>query len=175
MPWITVPVRRLVAAALIVCAGALAPGAAGARVTRAGTPRCTTAGLVIWLAQGSGTAGSVYYNIEFTNESGHACTLSGYPGVSAVDVAHRQLGSSASRDTSVASRTVTVANGATAIAVLRLVSIGALPASRCRPASAAGLRIYPPNRREAKIIPFPFSACSRGGERYLSVRAVQKR
>jgi hypothetical protein len=172
------PGRRFAAAALACVAAfgacaAVALGAAGARVAAARTPACAAAGLVIWLGQGNGAAGSVYYKIEFTNESGRACTLTGYPGVSAINIGYRQLGSAAAREDSVRPRTVTVANNATATAVLRIVSVGVLPASRCRPVNAAGLRVFPPNRRAAKIIPFPFAACSRAGASYLTVRAVQ--
>jgi hypothetical protein len=35
------------------------------------------------------------YYLEFTNLSGHACTLAGYPGVSAVGLSGGQLGSPA--------------------------------------------------------------------------------
>jgi hypothetical protein len=36
------------------------------------------------LAQGGAAAGSVYIPIDFTNTSGSACTMEGYPGVSFV-------------------------------------------------------------------------------------------
>jgi len=45
--------------------------------------------------QGDGAAGSVYYTLQFTNLSGHACTLRGYPGVSAVSLSGHQLGAPA--------------------------------------------------------------------------------
>src|SRR4029079_9392733 len=89
--------RRLIGAGAIACAAVLAPVVALAatssspRELAGGTPRCTTAGLVVWLnTQGSGTAGSTFYQLKFTNLSGHACTLTGYPGVSGVNLAgHR--------------------------------------------------------------------------------------
>ena len=35
----------------------------------------------MWLnPEGSGTAGSFYYKLEFVNLSGRTCTLAGYPG-----------------------------------------------------------------------------------------------
>jgi hypothetical protein len=40
-------------------------------------------------------AGSIYYHLEFTNLSGRACTLVGYPGVSAINLSGHQLGSAA--------------------------------------------------------------------------------
>jgi hypothetical protein len=143
--------------------------------TTASTPKCATSGLVVWLdTQGDGTAGSIYYTLEFTNFSAHACTLGGYPGVSAVNLAGHQLGSAASRDHGTATRTITLAVGASATAVLRIVDAGNFPASTCQQTMAAGLRVYPPNLTSAKVVPFPFSACSGTGPAYLSVQAVKR-
>ncbi|MDQ6778933.1 MAG: DUF4232 domain-containing protein, partial [Actinomycetota bacterium] len=87
------------AAVLIPAAalGAAAPSAGpdsvvgpGATVapTAASTPKCATSGLVVWLnTQGNGAAGSIFYALELTNLSGQTCTLNGYAGVSAVDLA----------------------------------------------------------------------------------------
>jgi len=143
-------------------------------VTVATTPKCTTSGLVIWLGSGpSGTAGSTYYNLDFTNLSGHKCSLSGYPGISAVNLAGHQLGSAASRDTTGTPSLVTLAAGASAIAVLRIVDAGNFEISACGQTTAAGLRVYPPNQTASKVVPFPFPACSRTGPTYLSVRAIK--
>jgi hypothetical protein len=158
------------AAALAAIAATTSPAA-----TTAATSRCATSGLVIWLeTQGNGALGSIYYNLGFTNLSGHACTLLGYPGVSAVNLGGHALGSAASRDNSHAPVVVTLAAGATASAVLRIVEAGNFPSSTCRQVLAAGLRVYPPNQTASKVVPFPFSACSRSGPAYLSVRVVQK-
>ena len=167
--------RRL--SAVIAGAAALAAIAATASpaATTAASPRCATSGLVVWLeTQGNGALGSIYYNLDFTNLSGHACTLVGYPGVSAVNLGGHTLGSAASRDTFHAPVVVTLAAGATARAVLRIVEAGNYPASTCRQVAAAGLRVYPPNQTASKVVPFPFSACSRSGPAYLSVRVVLK-
>jgi hypothetical protein len=154
---------------LAVLAAAVAP-AAGARSGVA--PRCTTSGLVVWLnTNGDGTAGSIYYSLEFTNQSGHACTLRGYPGVSAVDLRGRQLGSAGGRSTSLVP-TVTLASGATNRATLQITEAGNYPSSACRMTHAAGLRVYPPNQTASKIVPYPFDACSRRGPVILHVRAV---
>jgi hypothetical protein len=129
---------------------------------------------VVWLdTQSNGTAGSIYYTLEFTNLATHACTLGGYPGVSAVNLAGHQLGSAASRDHGTATHTVTLAPDASATAVLRIVEAGNFPTSTCRQTTAAGLRVYPPNLTSAKTVPFPFSACSRTGPAYLSVQAIK--
>jgi Protein of unknown function (DUF4232) len=170
-------VRHPIGTAAIACAALFAASASptAPAAAAAGTPMCATSGLVVWLnTQGNGAAGSVYYTLELTNLSGHACTLFGYPGVSAVDLRGRQLGSAASRNRTRKPRLVRLADAASATVILQIVEVGNLPASACRPVTAAGLRVYPPNQNAATIVPFPFRACSRAGPVYLTVQAVQK-
>jgi hypothetical protein len=170
----TVLSRRLPAAVLAGGATLAAAALTAMPAPAAGPPGCPTSGLVVWLdTQGNGAAGSVYYNLEFTNQSGSTCALQGFPGVSAVSLVGRQLGNAASRSLP-ARRSVTLANGATATAVLRIVDVGNFSPSACRPVAAAGLRVFPPNRTSAKTVPFPFQACSRGGVTYLSVQAIKR-
>lgn len=149
--------------------------AAPAAVPSAGVaspPNCSTSGLVIWLNDeaGGATAGSVYYKLEFTNLSARACTLVGYPGVSAVNLRGGRVGGGASREVVHKPSPVTLASGSTASAVLRIVDAGALPS--CAPVNAAGLRVYPPGQTRAKVVPFPFQACSRAGKSDLIVGAL---
>src|SRR3954454_11839247 len=168
-----VPRKALVALA-VVCG--VVNGADGSLAAPSSTPRCATSGLVIWLDTRSGgaAAGSVYYALELTNLSGHACMLRGYPGVSAVDLGGHQLGSASSRDPAQAPRLVRLARGATAVATLRIADALNYPAQRCRRQTAAGLRVYPPGQTASRVVPFPFLACSRAGPRFLSVRVVRK-
>jgi hypothetical protein len=169
---------RMVAAGAATCAAFLVPGAAlaspgspsGARVA---TPACATSGLDVWLdTQGNSAAGTIYYDLEFTNLSGSTCTLFGYPGVSGTNLAGTQLGSPAARIGATPS-TVTLANGATATALVGIVEPGILPASQCGPATAAGLRVYPPGQTQARRVPFPFGACSKAGPGYLKIYPAQ--
>lgn len=148
---------------------------AGARARTAAAPACRTSGLVVWLSEtaGGGAAGSYYYTLNFTNLSGRSCTLLGYPGVSAVNLAGGQVGSPARREPGQAARTVTLRNGASATGVLRIVDAGNFPPSSCREVLAAGLRVYPPGQRSARIVPFPFEACSRTAVTVLAVRALR--
>jgi hypothetical protein len=173
--------RRLIGAvAVVALAPLLARGVTGALAGPAsagtlGTPQCATSGLVVWMdTRGDGTAGSTYYKLKLTNLSGHACTLFGYPGVSAVNLAGHQLGRAAARNHARTPHTVTLANGATAIAVLQITNVDNFAASACHPVTAAGLRVYPPNRTASKVVPFPFRACSSSGPVYLSVQAVRR-
>jgi hypothetical protein len=175
--------RRLIGVAAVACAAALVPMAAlaataspAAPTVAASTPGCATSGLVVWLnTNGSGYAGGTYYTLNFTNLSGQACTLYGYPGVSAVNLSRQQLGSAASRN-GLPGPVVRLGRGATATVVLQIVDADNFgnPQQPCDPVTAAGLRIYPPNQFASKVIPFPFAACSRTGPVYLYTEAVQK-
>src|SRR5271155_655889 len=93
--------------ATVLVAGTLPGATALASATTA--PRCTTSELVVWLnTRGSGTAGSTYYDLEFTNLSSHTCSIVGYPGVSALNFAGQQLGNAAGHDGEHASTFVTL-------------------------------------------------------------------
>jgi hypothetical protein len=146
--------------------------AAGAAPPRTTVSPCTTSELVVW-SSGPGDAGvgNVYVTLGFTNQSGHACTLSGYPGVSALDIQGRALGSPASRDRSTVT-THRLADGATVRSRVRIAQARNFPSARCRVQPAAGLRVYPPGQTTSKVVPIPFAACSRPGTAYLSVRPL---
>ena len=164
--------RSLVAAFCGVIAASALLVPAGSPATKT-PPKCATSGLVVWLnTDGDGAAGSIYYKLEFTNLTGSQCTLTGYPGVSAVDLAGHRLGSAAGHDAFAAPHTVTLASGATKTATLRIAEAGNFPASQCHMVPAAGIRVYPPNQTASKLVPFPFSACSRTGPGFLIVRVV---
>jgi hypothetical protein len=174
-------VRGLFGAASIGCTLSIAAGvtpvataSTSARRAAASAAPCSTSQLVVWLdTVGNGAAGSVSYDLEFTNLWSHSCSLFGYPGVSAVDLAGRQLGSAASRDAARAARRVSLAPGHTVSAAVRIVEPGNFPSASCHPAAAAGLRVFPPNTTASKVVPFPFVACSRSGPTYLFVRVVR--
>jgi len=151
------------------------------------TPTCATSDLVVWLnTTANGTAGSDYYNVNFTNLSSHSCTLEGYPGVSGLSLGSTQLGSAAARDAAHPAKLLTLASARTATglaaanahnsatAILQITDVGNFSSGTCAQVTAAGLRVYPPAQTTAKEIPFPFVACSKTGPRYLHVEAVQK-
>lgn len=62
---------------------------------------CAAAQIRVWLGDGpgGGTAGAVYYPLEFSNVGHSRCTLYGYPGVSAYGSAGRRIGTPAARIT----------------------------------------------------------------------------
>jgi hypothetical protein len=171
--------RRLLSAGALACAAALVPAgalaapSAAAHPGRAATPACATSGLDVWLnTQGNGAAGTIYYNLEFTNLSGSTCTLFGYPGVSATNLTGTQLGSAAAR-IGATPQTVTLADGATATALVGIAQAGIFPPAQCGPVTAAGLRVYPPGQTQFRKVPFPFPACSMTGPQYLKIYPVQ--
>jgi hypothetical protein len=164
----TLSPRRLAGAAAAACAAALIPAASLAATASPAAPAaaasvlaCPTGGLVVWMNNEQGAAGTFYADLNFTNLSGHACTLRGHPGVSAVSLRGGQLGRSAAWP-SAALHTVTLANGATATAVLAITDVGVFSAGACHQATAAGLRVYPPNQYTSKLVPYPFRACTTG-------------
>ena len=134
-------------------------------------PPCNESGLVIWIdTQGNGAAGTIYYELKFTNLSGHTCTTKGYPGVSAVTLAGHQLGPAAHRVSATVHALVLI-NGGSVMAHLGIVDAGNFSKSSCKPTTAAGLRVYAPNQTAAKIVPFPFLTCS-GNVSSLSIYPV---
>ncbi len=159
---------------VFAASAALVVREAPAHATAAGVPRCATAGLVVWLDnRADHAAGSTYYRLEFTNLASRLCQLRGYPGVSAVSLAGRELGSAAARNPAHPSRIVMLRRGASATAVLQITDTHNYPPAACRPVAAAGLRVYPPNEKASKVVPVPLPACAHTGVTYLHVEAVQ--
>jgi hypothetical protein len=144
---------------------------------------CATSGLEAWLGLGTAAAGTgihpaqgTYYTLEFTNVSGRACSLFGYPEVSAYldnPKARGPIGSAAARDTSVRPKPVTLAPGATAHAELR-VTVGAQRAS-CAKVTAEELRVALPRQDRPAYVPAHIPVCSQKGQVSLSVQAIQAR
>ena len=149
-----------------------APAAAAAASAPAA---CATSDLVAWInTNGNGAAGSIYYTLEFTNLSGRACTMLGYPGVSAISLGGGEVGSVAGRSSGFTPALVTIARGATVTALLQITEAANFPNASCHRTTAAGLRVYPPNQRASSVIPFPFAACSSSGPTILHVEPVHK-
>jgi len=178
--------RRIITLAAAVAAAGLATTSAAVAATSAPSaavmPRCAATvdggpgpGLAVWVAadQGNGAAGTIFYPLEFTNLSGHTCSLYGFPGVSAIDRHGRQLGSPAGWE-SQTPHTVILAPGATAHAVLAYHNavVGAAPG--CHPVDTAfDLLVYPPDQRTAGHAFFSLTVCSHTGPVYLNVGPIQ--
>ena len=138
---------------------------------------CATSGLQAWLGLGTAaTTEGTYYTLEFTNVSDRACSLFGYPEVSAYrdsPMAEGQIGSAAVRDTSVRPKPVMLEPGATAHAVLR-VTASTKPA-RCVEVTAEELRVALPRQDRPAFVPVHIPLCSEKGHVSLRVQAIQAR
>src|SRR6266576_3770903 len=192
MKYLTVipkPARRaaaVIAAGLIAASAAVAAGSSGSsgaalaadtsRAAPAAARACTADDLGVWLAvaQLDGAAGSVYYPLQFTNLSRHACAMRGFAGVSAVDRNLHQLGSPAGRAHVVPVRTVVLAPGRTAHAVLRYGDVTVSTAPGCHPTFRTfELRVSPPGQYHATYAAFDFEVCSHAGPVYMDIGPIQ--
>jgi hypothetical protein len=147
-------------------------------------PACPTSGLEAWL--GLGTAGGMgmsaargtYYTLEFTNVSHRACSLYGYPQVSAYMDSRTtgdQIGSVAIRNTSVRPKPVMLAPGATAHSVLWVGGTGGTQPVGCARVTAEELRVTLPRQGRSAFVPVHIPVCSGRGHASLSVQAIQAR
>ncbi len=127
----------------------------------ADVPACMNSTLQPKLALTGAAAGTAYYALRLTNVSGKTCTLSGYPGVSFVSGVHgHQIGSAATRNPVYPVTTVVLAKNATAHATVGIAAAANYPASRCDPATAHALRVFPPGQTTAVYVKESFPACS---------------
>lgn len=142
----------------------------------AGPGACATSSLKVSIGNGDGAAGSVYYPIVFTNSSGSACSLFGFPGVSfVVGGSGSQLGDAATRNSDKPVQTVTLAPGEAAHATLQVVQALNFPTAKCQPVNAHFLKIFPPNQTDAVTLSFDAKACAATGKgaTVLNVSPVQ--
>jgi hypothetical protein len=138
-----------------------------------GPPACTTSDLKVTLGAPNGYAGGVYETVVFTNTSGAACSLYGYPGVSLVSAPpHTQIGLAAKRSGTVPVKLIALTSGTSANAVLQVVDALNFPASTCSPTQAAFLRVYPPNQTVPVYLPDTSQICAQPVQT-LFITAVQ--
>jgi hypothetical protein len=131
--------------------------------TPAGPAECATAALRVKIGPSNGAAGTIYYDIVFTNAGQAACFLQGYPGVSLVsagNTAGSQIGADAKRDPVTPSKQVVLAAGQTAHAVLGVSEAGNFPASNCNLVTAHWLKVFPPDQTVAAYAPFTTQTCA---------------
>jgi hypothetical protein len=114
--------------------------------------------------------------VDFTNTSGRACTIGGYPSVAAYVAqadGYTQVGKAASVDAAAPAHQVLLRPGATAHSD---VVSSAAPGAGCRPASVSGLRVAPPGDFRPRYLPVRVAACAgpgRGQRSFLRVGAVE--
>ncbi|MGO9962833.1 MAG: DUF4232 domain-containing protein [Acidimicrobiales bacterium] len=140
--------RRLAVGVVLACGAILLPtatlAASASSSARASIQVCGAASTEVWAAvEGDGTAGTIYYELEFSNVGHQPCTLHGFPSVWGVATSGAEIGEPAShRGTPTM---VSLRPGATAHAILGVVDTGALCAGPGVP--TAGLRVVPPGQR----------------------------
>ena len=132
---------------------------------------CVTSALKISQSAPNGYAGGVIVTLVFTNASGAACTLYGYPGVSLVSSAQTQIGLAAKRS-GTAVKLITLGPGATASASLQIVDALNFPSTTCDPVKAAYLRVYPPNQTASVLLANTSQTCSKPVQT-LTINPVQ--
>jgi hypothetical protein len=158
----------LVAAALLAATVIATPAASAA------AKACNASKLVVWAGEepGGGTAGSIFYRIEFTNLGSSTCSLFGFPIVAAVNLNGKQVGAPATHMPGKKVKAVKIAQGQTATAQLRIVEAGNFSPNECKPTWAAGLRIGVPGGLGTKTAPLAFQTCALTSAQILSVGAV---
>lgn len=149
------------------------PAARGVRAAHeAFGARCATSRLRV---QVTGRGQAAGYAVEFTNVSGAACTLSGYPSVAAYGASGGQVGNPAGRGMKAAAARVVLSPGASADVPV-VIGVAVFRAPRCRPVTAVGLYIVPPGGTDGWYVRRAVRACSAMGPRapvFLRVLAVR--
>jgi hypothetical protein len=140
----------------------------------AGPASCPTRDLGVKAGLSQGTAGSVYQVIDFTNISNVSCTLYGYPGISFASTGSSggQIGLAAKENPTPPRELVTLAPGATANALLRIVAAGNFSPATCGMVTAHWLVIYPPNQTTPVYLSYTSPTCSKKVQ-ILFVNVVQ--
>lgn len=145
------------AAAILAATAALATTAASAAPSHPAVPACHSASMRVWTGSpGDGFAGGIAYELEISNIGHHACTLFGYPGVSALNGGGHQVGLAASHGGF--RPLVTIPARGTAHVVLTVEDPGAVcPASH--PVHGSALRVFAPGQFNAETTRFSVEVC----------------
>jgi hypothetical protein len=173
------------AASPAATATATSPASAGASATAgspsptsapapSGPPPCATSALRVSVGASQGAAaGSSYHPIVFTNVSGAACTLYGYPGVSFVTrVGGGQIGIPATENPAHPRQLITLAPGQAGHSELQVVNAENYPPANCGLVTAHWLKVYPPNQTAPLYAGLTAQACTKP-RTILTVQTVQ--
>ena len=140
-------------------AGVPTPSPTGATPSSTSTVAggCSTSDLAVVLGPANGTAGAIYYPVQFTNQGASSCTLYGFPGVSFVAGSDQhQVGAAATR-TQQAPSTITINAGSTASSLLKVNDSGAF---ECTRVPVSGLRVFPPGDTASVVLTYSGMACT---------------
>ena len=154
-------------------AGSTSGSGSGSGTGNSGLSTCLPRYLNASVANGQGTAGSVYVDLVFKNLNNAACTLAGYPGVSfGAGKPVAQVGQPADRNSAVTPSTVTLQPGGYAYAVLQIGDAQNWPASTCQPTATTYLQVIAPNTTNTLYVAYNSTAC-KGDVVTMHVEAVQ--
>jgi Domain of unknown function (DUF4232) len=163
---LTVGLSLAFAAALLPTA-ALASSAGPSAPARVPASTCHSSSTTVWFAEPSnGTAGSSYFDLEFSNVGHSSCTFFGFPGITAIDIHGHQVGLPATR-TGPQGAHLTLAPGGTAHVILRVVDAGAVCS---HPVNAVLLKVFPPGQFSSTLVPLATQGCP--GQSVLSMDAL---
>jgi uncharacterized protein DUF4232 len=162
-------------AAVVAAVGAMVLGAScggSMNVTHATLRPCATSALhVAFGLRVDHFTGHVARSLDFSNRSGAACTLAGYPAVWFVTApGGRQVGAVASR-ISGRVRRVVLAPGGRAQSLLVLLDVPYF-GPRCPLRPVWGLRVAPPGQRAARYIALPGRECAGPRPTFMGVGPV---
>jgi Protein of unknown function (DUF4232) len=162
------PVSALAAITLAACASSSRPAPAA----------CTSAGLRVAAGYSQGATQHAIYDLSFTNVSGTACTLRGYPGVSLVTAGNASghpIGSPRPLIMPISGRsasTVSLAPGQHALALLGIAETVMFTGVRCDPVTAHWLKVFPPHTSRAVYVPITALTCSSSPDQVLQISSV---
>lgn len=125
---------------------------------------CTTAHLdaKLDLKSVGVAAGTSLVPLDFTNVTAASCRLAGYAtAVFATSRSGSQVGAASTADRSLAAPTLLLGAGKTAHLWLRIAQTANLPVSKCRPETAAGLRVWLPGQVSPIFIAHKFMTCAK--------------
>ena len=150
----------------LILAVAIALSAAGCGTpTHAARPSaCTLPGMRVRLdLRAAGVAaGTAFLPLDFTNLSGSTCDLAGFPVVTAVTgAARRHVGAAATTDRGLVAKAVVLGGSETAHIWVRIADVLNIPASRCRPVTAAGFLVSLPGQAGSVFVPHPVMTCAK--------------
>jgi len=136
-------------------------------VTSHMTTNCSASDLNLSIGPSDGTAGTVYTDAVFTNQSLRTCTLRGYPTITLVGTSNVPLGSTATFNTSFPVTTVTLHPGDSAHAAMGYPEPGNFAPGTCS-ATSLNLKVTAPNTSSYLETPFVNKSCPG-----FSVTAIQ--
>jgi hypothetical protein len=123
---------------------------------------CTHSQLRVGHGPGQGSAGHLHWPIVFRNTSATACSLRGFPGVSALSGRHgHRIGVPASRDRAGRVRRILLAaHSGIASAAFTQTNVDVFDPAQCHPKRAKGLRVFAPGQVRSFYVRLSHRVCS---------------